>query len=74
MTFVIATGWSAVLFGSPLLRHRRDRVDDVHAGRHVATKHRVRSAAGCASVSTMKNWLPFVLGPEFAIATVPRVY
>src|SRR4029079_383549 len=26
------------------------------------------------SLRTMKNWLPFVFGPAFAIATVPRVY
>lgn len=26
------------------------------------------------SLCMMKNWLPFVLGPALAIATVPRVY
>ena len=26
------------------------------------------------SSRTMKNWQPFVFGPAFAIATVPRVY
>src|SRR4029078_13365439 len=26
------------------------------------------------SFNTMKNWLPFVFAPAFAIATVPRVY
>ena len=27
-----------------------------------------------ASPYTMKNWLPLVLGPEFAIASTPRPY
>ena len=30
------------------------------------------SSHGAASVVTMKNWLPFVFGPEFAIASAPR--
>ena len=30
------------------------------------------SSHGAASVVTMKNWLPFVFGPAFAIASAPR--
>ena len=30
------------------------------------------SSHGAASVVTMKNWLPFVSGPRFAIASAPR--
>src|SRR5947208_11925023 len=30
------------------------------------------SSQGAASVVTMKNWLPFVFGPAFAIASAPR--
>ena len=30
------------------------------------------SSHGHASAVTMKNWLPFVFGPAFAIASVPR--
>src|SRR5690242_962854 len=30
------------------------------------------SSHGVASAVTMKNWLPFVFGPAFAIASVPR--
>ena len=30
------------------------------------------SSQGAASVVTMKNWLPFVSGPRFAIASAPR--
>jgi hypothetical protein len=30
------------------------------------------SSQGVASAVTMKNWLPFVLGPALAIASVPR--
>ena len=30
------------------------------------------SSHGADSVTTMKNWLPFVFGPAFAIASAPR--
>ena len=30
------------------------------------------SSQGQASAVTMKNWLPFVFGPAFAIASAPR--
>ena len=30
------------------------------------------SSHEAASVVTMKNWLPFVFGPAFAIASAPR--
>ena len=30
------------------------------------------SSHGAAFVVTMKNWLPFVFGPAFAIASAPR--
>ena len=49
-----------------------DRIDGVHAGRD-APEHRVLAVEpGAASVVTMKNWLPFVSGPRFAIASAPR--
>jgi hypothetical protein len=30
------------------------------------------SSQGADSTVTMKNWLPFVFGPAFAIASAPR--
>src|SRR5229473_4648223 len=53
-------------------RRPLDRVDRVHALGHPAEHRVLPSSHGAASVVTMKNCEPFVLGPALAIARAPR--
>ena len=64
-------------------RHRRAAVARVRSAREIASTTSMPSVTrpntvclpssqGAASAVTMKNWLPFVFGPAFAIASAPR--
>ena len=58
----------------PVARARSRFLDRVHGVHPELIRPKTvcfPSSQGAASVVTMKNWLPFVSGPAFAIASAP---